>query len=132
MKMEVEEEIQTSWYSREGNTIYTINVGLYRGEISDIEIEQTQRENRIEHIKRYMITRNYPTYYITVKIEDIQQSEFQTHYYDEMTIEINWIQGALWFYYNHLKETIEREGVIKTQKQILKELKERISKLLNP
>jgi hypothetical protein len=133
MDMEAEEEeIPTSWYSREGNTTYVINVSLYRDEISDIEIVQTQRENRTEHVKRYMITRHYPTYDITVEIEDIERSEFQTHYYDEMAIKINWMLGESWFYYNYLKETIEKEGVIKTQKQILKELKERISKLLNP
>jgi len=128
----VEEEIPQKWCERKENTTYVISVSLYRGEIDQIEMEQTQiLEDKTEHTKRYIISRKYPTYDITLTVQD--RVEYSNEGFSkEMKMEFNWFDGWSWFYYANLEEAIKRKGVIKTQKAILKKLNERIRKFLTP
>jgi hypothetical protein len=129
---EIKEEIPQKWCERKDNKIYEINVSIRRnGEIDLIELFETETfiiATTCEHTKSYQIFRNYPTYDLTVTIREVEKGEFDIFYEDEVTIKLNWITN--WFYYGFIKEVIESRGVAKTQETILKELKERISKLL--
>jgi hypothetical protein len=131
---EIEEEIPQKWCERIDNKMYEINVSLRRnGEIDLIELFETETfiiATACEHTKSYQIFRNYPTYDLTVTIREVEKGEFDLFYEDEVTIKLHWIEGANWFYYGFIKEAIESRGVAKTQETILKELKERICKLL--
>ena len=128
------EEVPQKWCERKDNKIYEIDVSLRRnGEIDLVEFVETETfiiATACEHIKCYQIFRNYPTYDLTVTIREVEKGEFDVFNEDEVTIKLNWIEGADWFYYSFIKEAIESRGVAKTQEIILKELKERICKLL--
>jgi hypothetical protein len=129
----IEEEIPQKWCERKDNKMYEINVSFRDGEIDLVELVETEIfiiATVCEHTKCYQIFRNYPTYDLTVTIREVEKGEFDIFYEDEVTIKLNWIEGADWFYYSFIKEAIESRGVAKTQETILKELKERICKLL--